>query len=118
MALIKDIENFNIQRDNLAKGIQQKIFNLSDNGSIQRLPGNPNCYIVSFTVLKNKNWSAEYNDFKHQHRLIATFFDRFDFNSAIDKIKEIIENGRLRLDANTTYFHPQVREQLKGLLYE
>lgn len=118
MAIIEDIESFNRGRNALATTIKKKILGLSDNGSIQRLPGKPTCFIVNFTVLDKKNWSPEYNDFKHQHRLIATFFDRFEFNNAIDKIKEIIENGRLRIDVNTVYFHPQVRKQLKDLLYQ
>jgi len=108
------------------------IQSLPDNEKIQRL--NKSCFVVMKSNLGN-NWTPEHHDFKFQYNAVCLAVKRVDISKAYNKLKEIVETGKvvvtsegyaenpfsLKVEKGGGKFvlnlHKEVVENLKTVLY-
>jgi len=96
-------------------GLIEQILALPDNPNINRIGNSGNCFTISSSQLKN-NMSYEYHDFKKQHEIIAVIINKKDIFDILPTLRNIIETSKYRLKSHAVNFHPDVIEQLKGIL--
>lgn len=92
--------------------------------NIKSLPDNPNatqlgnnCYSIKLSQLtKHDNWTPFFHSFKEQYNFIVKFVSTHRIESVIKFLNEIVETGKYKEKYQTLKFHPEVREQLKGIL--
>ena len=90
---------------------------LPQNPNIKRL--NKNCYVVNFSEVqkdKEQTMGAEYYDFKAQHKLIIEALEQADTIRLLSCINYMIDSGYVNVKRRHTKLHPEVIEQLKGLI--
>ncbi len=102
--------------------IRSELLSLAD--SIRNLPPNPNVdplsdntFVIKMSQLaKHQNFTPFYHSFQSQYAFIAQLIEECDLNDALDKLDIIIKKGKLYRNHQLITFHPEVIENLKGLI--
>jgi hypothetical protein len=108
--LDKDIRAVQATVAKVKTSLIDKILALPDNPRITRTEDGK-----SFTVNSSdlgQAWSAGYHDFKVQHEQLAIIINKTEVWNLIPKLEGIIFSGKYQ----TIIFHPDVIEQLKGVI--
>ena len=117
--LQEQANQFKMRAAELVEKLRKEILALPDNPRISRATGNPRCFVMSSSNLGD-NWSAEYHDFGHQHRLLADAVDRAGPLKAAETLRTIARQGYVRTPCYNTprkqKLHPDVVAQIEGLL--
>jgi hypothetical protein len=107
---------------NKVNGIKLQLLRLAE--QVRQLPPNPNadqlgdnCFSVKLSELnKHNRWDARYHIFYPQYEMIAELLEDFPIESALQRLEQIIDSGKIHQNNCLTVFHPQVIENLKTLI--
>lgn len=104
-------------KKSLKKSLSEAIQNLPDNPRITRLNGTagPRAFTMSSRDLNNV-WSPFYHDFKAQYKKLVEIVDKASLETVGTVLTRIIEKGNHPESGGTVKFHPDVIENLRGLL--
>jgi len=116
--LDKDIRKVQETVRDVKHSLVEKILALPDNPNIDRIAGKSG--VMGFTTMSSNlgnNWTPEYYDFKKQHEILAVLVNKKEIFDVLPALRKIIETGKHRQpDQRTITFHPDVIEQLKGII--
>ncbi len=107
--------------NNAKKRLSEAILAFPDNDKIQRIDGNPNCFMVRSSELGD-NWTPEFHDFKKQYKMLVEIIEKAEPSKILDKLRKIVEKGTFivrssPLGASRTYrFHPKVVDYLSEVI--
>jgi hypothetical protein len=99
----------------LKREITDPLLSGADNPKIQRLSGQPNCFIMSSASLGN-NWSPFYHDFHEQYRTLAEIIGKTRLEFLASVLGNICEKNTYWDGNRNIKFHPDVIDHLKNVL--
>jgi hypothetical protein len=90
--------------------------------SILALPQNPewkdlgdHCGVVRSSMLEG-SWTSGFHDWRSQHGWVVAALKRCDVSVVVDRLRGIVQMGRLVLQERSQKLHPGVIRQLKEIL--
>jgi hypothetical protein len=102
--------------------IRNELKQLAD--SIRDLPPNPNveslgnnCFLIkSSNLLFYDKWSPDFHNFEYQYNFIAELIETLPIDQVLDKLNQIIKTKHYYHKGNNIQFHPDLIENLKGII--
>lgn len=113
--ITKEIERHAHAMSGIVAQLKADILALPDNPRIQRVSGNPHCFVMSSSHLGN-NWSAEHHDFKKQYELVVRQLEGSP--DVVNKLLRIVNDGKVKLGGcfhETVRLHDDVIQHLSDL---
>lgn len=101
--------------DGLKQEIAEPLLSGSDNPKIRRLPGKPNCFVISSASLGN-NWSPFYHDFHEQYRMLVEIIGKTRLECLASVLGDICTKNTYWDGHRNVRFHPDVIAHLNNVL--
>ena len=109
-------DTYEDEAHDLRAGLVAEIRQLPDNPRINRASTNPNCFTMNMSDVGTGPWSAEYHDFKAQHKMVADAVEACASAVAISRLRKIVRDGKVATAGDVKRplkLHPDVVRQLR-----
>lgn len=94
-----------------------QIRQLPENPDLEPIGNSGGAFTISISsVHKHSNLSPTFHIFKCQYEAIAQIIETYPIDKVLEKLDTIMQKGKIYQNNQLTTFHPQVIENLKGLI--